>query len=198
MILRQEDTRPRRCSWPPLRITGSPDRGVKLGEITAESRFFSKACDRRLYHQVHQGHVVDGDNRFSCPECSSVQRQDRKTKPALSFACPDDICPRQRGVRPWGFRGQRSGTTGLRRSRTNLQTVRDELTDRFGGATLHVNAPAEGIWENDGYFQRDHIVVVEVMTSDIDHAWWDSYRKDLEFRFRQQEIVLRAMHIARL
>ncbi|MBB3444050.1 MULTISPECIES: hypothetical protein [unclassified Rhizobium] len=85
-----------------------------------------------------------------------------------------------------------------RRSRTNLQTVRDELTERFGGATLHVNAPAEGIWENDGYLERDHIVVVEVMTSDIDHAWWHSYRQDLELRFRQQEIVVRATHIDRL
>jgi len=88
--------------------------------------------------------------------------------------------------------------TRSRRSRTNLQTVRDELTGRFGGATLHVNAPAEGIWDNDGDFERDHIVVIEVMTSDVDHVWWGSYRRDLEFRFRQQEIVLRATFIERL
>ncbi|MBY5494162.1 MULTISPECIES: hypothetical protein [Rhizobium] len=85
-----------------------------------------------------------------------------------------------------------------RRNRTNLDSVRKELTERFGGITLHVNAPAEGLWEDDGDVEEDRIIVVEVMVDDLDRAWWSSYRADLEVRFRQEEIVLRAVVIERL
>lgn len=37
----------------------------------------------------------------------------------------------------------------ITRSRANLDIVRKELAERFGGVTLHVNAPAEGLWEDD-------------------------------------------------
>ncbi|GLR56878.1 hypothetical protein GCM10007919_16020 [Rhizobium indigoferae] len=76
--------------------------------------------------------------------------------------------------------------------------MRKELTERFGGITLHVNAPAEGLWEDDGDVEEDRIIVVEVMVDDLDRAWWSSYRADLEVRFRQEEIVLRAVVIERL
>ncbi|QKK33734.1 hypothetical protein FE844_028430 (plasmid) [Rhizobium indicum] len=85
-----------------------------------------------------------------------------------------------------------------RRNRTNLDSVRKELTERFGGITLHVNAPAEGLWEDDGDVEEDRIIVVEVMVDDLDRAWWSSYRADLEVRFRQEEIVVRAGVIERL
>ncbi|NNU63869.1 MULTISPECIES: hypothetical protein [Rhizobium] len=83
-------------------------------------------------------------------------------------------------------------------NRTNLDSVRKELTERFGGITLHVNAPAEGLWEDDGDVEEDRIIVVEVMVDDLDRAWWSSYRADLEVRFRQEEIVVRAGVIERL
>ncbi|RXT30169.1 hypothetical protein B5P46_02195 [Rhizobium leguminosarum] len=85
-----------------------------------------------------------------------------------------------------------------RRSRTNLDSVRKELTERFGGITLHINAPAEGLWEDGGDVEEDRIIVVEVMVDDLDRPWWSSYRADLEARFRQEEIVLRAVVIERL
>ncbi|MBB6510509.1 hypothetical protein F4695_003900 [Rhizobium soli] len=28
--------------------------------------------------------------------------------------------------------------------------LREELTTEFGGLTLHSNAPAQGLWDNDG------------------------------------------------
>jgi hypothetical protein len=88
--------------------------------------------------------------------------------------------------------------THMPASRTALDLVRDELTERFGGVTLHVHSPAEGLWQNDGGLERDQIVVAEVMTGDINRCWWSCYRKDLEIRFRQEEIVVRASKIERL
>jgi hypothetical protein len=88
--------------------------------------------------------------------------------------------------------------THTRRNRTNLDLVRDELTAKFGGVTLHLNSPAEGLWDDDGDIERDRIVVAETIVDDLDRSWWCSYRKELEARFRQEEIVIRATEIQRL
>jgi hypothetical protein len=61
-----------------------------------------------------------------------------------------------------------------------------------------VNAPAVGIWDDDGDIELDRVIVVQVMTDDIDREWWADYRKDLESRFRQEEIVVRTTAIERL
>lgn len=83
-------------------------------------------------------------------------------------------------------------------ARPLLTEVRDKLTETFGGVTMHVNAPAEGLWVNDGDIDRDRIVVVEVMTEDLNQAWWATFRKELEDRLEQEEIIIRASEIRRL
>jgi len=88
--------------------------------------------------------------------------------------------------------------SGRSSNRAHFDIMRRELTERFGGVTLHVNAPAEGLWEDDGDVEEDSIIVVEVMVETLDRLWWSSYRADLEARFRQEEIVLRAVVIERL
>ena len=40
---------------------------------------------------------------------------------------------------------------------------------------------------------RDDIVIFEVMTTDLDHEWWTAFRKELEERFRQDELIVRAL-----
>jgi hypothetical protein len=70
--------------------------------------------------------------------------------------------------------------------------VRAELTERYGGLTAYSRAPAEGLWESKGDVKRDDIIVFEVMTAELDEAWWTQYRKALEARFRQDAIVVRA------
>lgn len=55
--------------------------------------------------------------------------------------------------------------------RETLETVKSDLTQRFGGVTLHANIPAEGLWMDDKEVERDRIVVVEVMTEEVDRAW---------------------------
>jgi len=81
---------------------------------------------------------------------------------------------------------------------TVLERVREELTQAFGGVTMYLNAPAEGHWKNEGNVNRDKIVVVEVMTDDLRREWWSTYRRELELRLKQDEIVIRAVVIERL
>jgi hypothetical protein len=83
--------------------------------------------------------------------------------------------------------------------REMLEGVRHTLTERFGGVTAHLRAPAAGAWKDDeGDVARDDVVIVEVMDEDVDRAWWAGYRGTLEDRFRQDEIVIRATAIERL
>jgi hypothetical protein len=81
-----------------------------------------------------------------------------------------------------------------------FRRVSSELSHRFGGLTAFTRAPAEGVWRESGSAQptHDEIVVFEVMTDALDRAWWADYRRDLERRFRQEEIVIRAQEIEQL
>jgi len=88
-------------------------------------------------------------------------------------------------------------TKGLR-ARSHLDAIRDELMASFGGVTMQTSRPAEGLWEDNGDVERDLIVVAEVMTGELDREWWIAYRKELEARFHQDEVVIRAMAFERL
>lgn len=75
-----------------------------------------------------------------------------------------------------------------------LARVESELTDKFGGVTCFVAAPARGRWQDDdGRVERDEVVLFEVMTTDLDRGWWANYRRELEQRFDQEEILMRAL-----
>jgi hypothetical protein len=76
--------------------------------------------------------------------------------------------------------------------------VKAELTEKFGGVTMHLDAPAEGLWQDDGAIEEDRIVTAEVMTEVVDRVWWARYRAELETRFRQDEIVIPGRPAARL
>ena len=76
--------------------------------------------------------------------------------------------------------------------------VRAELTDAFGGVTAYMRAPATGLWDEGDDVVRDDIVIYEVMVEELDAAWWSSYRAKLEKRFRQDEIVIRALPMERI
>lgn len=76
--------------------------------------------------------------------------------------------------------------------------VRSELAERFGGITSFTRAPAEGVWKEGGRTNHDDIVVFEVMAREIDHPWWERYRAELERRFDQEAIVIRAIRVEML
>ena len=91
------------------------------------------------------------------------------------------------------------GGDGQRIPRERYDQVAAELTDRFGGVTAHVRAPAAGLWQpRPGKTESDDIVIFEVMVDAIDAGWWGSYRRELESRFDQDELVIRAHEIRRL
>lgn len=79
-----------------------------------------------------------------------------------------------------------------------FEPVLEELTARFGGATAFVNSPARGLWHTGGGIEEDRIVTVEVMVEEFDDAWWAGYRAALEERFDQQELVVRAIKMAKV
>ena len=71
--------------------------------------------------------------------------------------------------------------------------VSAELTRAFGGLTAYSRSPAEGLWREQGEAtRRDDIVVYEVMADALDEAWWRRYREELEERFAQDRLVVRA------
>jgi hypothetical protein len=71
--------------------------------------------------------------------------------------------------------------------------VQEELTAKFGGVTAFINAPAEGRWKKNRRTVHDDIVVIEVMVKRLNRSWWQRYRRDLEQRFKQEAIVVRAL-----
>ena len=83
---------------------------------------------------------------------------------------------------------------GTKLPRTHFDTTVAELTDKFGGATAFTRSPAEGFWETpEGGLQRDDVIVVEVMVETSDAAWWAGYKAQLEARFKQDTVLIRAL-----
>lgn len=88
---------------------------------------------------------------------------------------------------------------GNRFPRALLDPVREDLTEQFGGTTAFLRSPAVGAWEDDdGEVCRDDVVLLEVMSDAVEHGWWSRYRRDLEQRFGQEEILVRASALERL
>lgn len=76
--------------------------------------------------------------------------------------------------------------------------VKNELKEKFGGVTAYNRSAAEGQWKTDQQEIHDELIVYEVMTPEVDSSWWTGYRSDLENRFKQEEVVIRALTIQRL
>ena len=86
--------------------------------------------------------------------------------------------------------------SGQRFPKALFEEVRDELVQQFGGLTAYTRTPASGVWqEKNGGTVHDEIIVYEVMVKILDEDWWNSYRRKLEKRFRQDELVIRAQEI---
>ena len=45
---------------------------------------------------------------------------------------------------------------------------------------------------------QDDIIIYEVMSERLDPGWWSTYRRTLEARFRQDEIVIRSLPMERI
>ncbi len=87
---------------------------------------------------------------------------------------------------------------GRRFGAGEFDRVSEELAGRFGGVTAFRRSPADGVWRDGGGESRDRVVVFEVMADELDRAWWRGYRKELERRFRQEKMVVRATEFEEL
>lgn len=88
------------------------------------------------------------------------------------------------------------GNEGNPIPRTVFSAVRDELVGHFGGLTAHTRAPVDGLWrEDDQPAIHDDLIIYEVMAPELDEEWWQRYRTTLEARFRQEQIIIRAVSI---
>jgi hypothetical protein len=73
-------------------------------------------------------------------------------------------------------------------------SVRETLTERFGGVTAYQRSPALGHWkQTDVVIVRDDIVVFEVMLEKLDLSWWAGYREQLRQTFEQEKLIVRAL-----
>lgn len=82
--------------------------------------------------------------------------------------------------------------------RQYFDQVRTEMTDRFGGVTAFVQSPAVGMWKEQDGVQRDRMILFEVMVKQLNREWWHNYRLELEDRFRQDTVVVRATMVEQL
>jgi hypothetical protein len=79
-----------------------------------------------------------------------------------------------------------------------LELVRSELTELFGGVTAYSRSPAVGEWKHGQDVERDLMVIFEVMVNTIEKEWWSGFRDRLAATFRQQEILIRSHKVSRL
>ena len=84
-------------------------------------------------------------------------------------------------------------------ARVEFESVREHLTERFGGVTAFLRSPGEGLWkESDNDISHDEVVRFEVMAEELDNSWWADYREALQIKFRQEELIIRALKVTRL
>ena len=82
------------------------------------------------------------------------------------------------------------------RGRTSFLDTRAELVEQFGGITSYVQAPAEGVWTSpDGDRDVDRMIMVEVVVTTFDRAWWRRYAATLATRFAERAIHIRTLEI---
>lgn len=72
---------------------------------------------------------------------------------------------------------------------------RERLVERFGGLTAHMRSPAHGLWKDGTRTKRDDIIIFEVMVRRVDRKWWSAHRHNLQKRFKQKDLLVRAQDV---
>lgn len=85
--------------------------------------------------------------------------------------------------------------SGQRFPSSHYQRVKKELVAHFQGLTAYGRTPADGVWRKGGTVKREQVLVYEIMTRTWKKAWWRRYRRQLEKKFKQDRIIIRARGI---
>jgi hypothetical protein len=80
----------------------------------------------------------------------------------------------------------------------HFNTLRTDLTRRFGGVTAFVRAPAKGLWEEDEEINSDDVVMFEIIAENFAKDWWREYRIQLQHCFKQKEVLIWATRVEKL
>jgi hypothetical protein len=82
---------------------------------------------------------------------------------------------------------------------THFDSVRTELTNRFGGVTAFLRAPGSGLWRDpNGEVHRDEVAVFEVMAESIENDWWRAFRQRMEMQFAQDVVLIRTSSVEQI
>ena len=79
-----------------------------------------------------------------------------------------------------------------------FELIEGELTETFGGVTEYVRGSTRGFWRKDGHPKADSLVVLEVMTKDLEKDWWKEFRHRTKALLRQEELLVRTAPCERL
>jgi hypothetical protein len=90
----------------------------------------------------------------------------------------------------------RADNSGQPFPREDFDRVKNELAQRFDGVTAYIRAPAEGVQKQNQKLSSDDIVVLEVMTEQVDLAEWTARRQQYEKSFRQEKVIVRYIAIS--
>lgn len=75
---------------------------------------------------------------------------------------------------------------------SSFARVRQELTRLFGGLNAYSRGPAE---MSGPALEGDGLIVYEVVAQRLEAGWWHAYRSELERRFHQRHIEVRAQAV---
>jgi len=79
-----------------------------------------------------------------------------------------------------------------------FELIEGELTETFGGVTEYARGSTRGLWNKDGHLEVDSLVVLEVMTKDLEKDWWKEFRHRTQALLRQEELLVRTATSERL
>lgn len=76
-----------------------------------------------------------------------------------------------------------------------FNAVKQQLTQKFSGLSVYENSPVNGSWKDKAEVKKDSLLVYEVMSDEIDAAFWEKYKTRLQKQFKQESIVIRCLHM---
>lgn len=79
-----------------------------------------------------------------------------------------------------------------------LELIEAELCEVFGGVANDARGSARGLSKKGHQLRMDSMVVLEVMTQELDKDWWKEFRHRTQTLFRQNELDMRAIAMERL
>ena len=78
------------------------------------------------------------------------------------------------------------------------ELIETELTETFGGVTEYARGSVRGLWRKNDELSVDTLVVLEILSRDLDKDWWKEFRHRTQALLRQEELLIRSAIVERL